>query len=36
VLDDRVRGVLERLERQEITPPAVPVAPATGRFLFSH
>jgi predicted O-methyltransferase YrrM len=35
VLDDRVRGVLERLEREEPRPPGVPVAPATGRFLFS-
>lgn len=35
MLDDRVRGVLERLEREEPRPPGVPVAPATGRFLFS-
>jgi predicted O-methyltransferase YrrM len=35
VLDDRVRGVLERLEKEEPRPPGVPVAPATGRFLFS-
>jgi predicted O-methyltransferase YrrM len=35
VLDDRVRGVLERLEAEEPRPPGVPVAPATGRFLFS-
>jgi predicted O-methyltransferase YrrM len=35
VLDDRVRGVLERLEREEPRPPGVPVAPATGCFLFS-
>jgi predicted O-methyltransferase YrrM len=35
VLDDRVRGVLERLEREEPRPPGVPVAPVTGRFLFS-
>jgi predicted O-methyltransferase YrrM len=35
VLDDRVRRVLERLEREEPRPPGVPVAPATGRFLFS-
>ena len=35
MLDDRVRGVLERLEREEPQPPGVPVAPATGRFLFS-
>jgi predicted O-methyltransferase YrrM len=36
VLDDRVRGVLDRLEREEPRPPGVPVAPATGRFLFSY
>ena len=30
-----MRGVLERLEREEPRPPGVPVAPATGRFLFS-
>ena len=35
MLDDRVRGALERLEREEPRPPGVPVAPATGRFLFS-
>jgi predicted O-methyltransferase YrrM len=35
MLDDRVRGVLERLEAEEPRPPGVPVAPATGRFLFS-
>jgi predicted O-methyltransferase YrrM len=35
VLDDRVRAVLERLEQEEARPPGVPVAPATGRFLFS-
>jgi predicted O-methyltransferase YrrM len=35
VLDERVRAVLERLEREEPRPPGVPVAPATGRFLFS-
>jgi predicted O-methyltransferase YrrM len=35
MLDDRVRGVLDRLEREEPRPPGVPVAPATGRFLFS-
>jgi predicted O-methyltransferase YrrM len=35
MLDDRVRDVLERLEREEPRPPGVPVAPATGRFLFS-
>lgn len=35
MLDDRVRAVLERLEAEEPCPPGVPVAPATGRFLFS-
>src|ERR671934_1099116 len=35
MLDDRVRAVLERLEAEELRPPAVPVAPDTGRFLFS-
>jgi predicted O-methyltransferase YrrM len=35
MLDDRVRAVLERLEAEEARPPGVPVAPATGRFLFS-
>jgi predicted O-methyltransferase YrrM len=35
MLDDRVRSVLERLEAEEPRPPGVPVAPATGRFLFS-
>jgi predicted O-methyltransferase YrrM len=35
MLDDRVRGVLERLEAEEPRRPGVPVAPATGRFLFS-
>jgi predicted O-methyltransferase YrrM len=35
MLDDRVRAVLERLEAEEPRPPGVPVAPATGRFLFS-
>ena len=35
MLDDRVRGVLERLENEEPRPPGVPVAPTTGRFLFS-
>jgi predicted O-methyltransferase YrrM len=35
VLDDRVRDVLERLEAEEPRPPGVPVAAATGRFLFS-
>ena len=35
MLDDRVRAVLARLEGEEVRPPAVPVKPATGRFLFS-
>jgi caffeoyl-CoA O-methyltransferase len=35
LLDDRVREVLARLEAEEVRPPAVPVAPTTGRFLFS-
>ena len=35
MLDDRVRAVLERLEAEEPRPPGVPVAPATGRLLFS-
>jgi predicted O-methyltransferase YrrM len=35
VLDERVRQVLARLEREEPRPPGVGVAPATGRFLFS-
>jgi caffeoyl-CoA O-methyltransferase len=35
VLDERVRLVLARLEAAEVGPPAVPVAPATGRFLFA-
>ena len=35
MLDERVVEVLARLEREEVTPPAVPVAPTTGRFLFS-
>jgi len=35
MLDDRVRSVLERLETEEPRAPGVPVAPATGRFLFS-
>jgi predicted O-methyltransferase YrrM len=35
VLNDRVCRVLERLEREEPRSPGVPVAPATGRFLFS-
>jgi predicted O-methyltransferase YrrM len=35
VLDDRVRLVLARMEAEGSVPPAVAVAPATGRFLFS-
>ena len=35
MLDDLVRAVLERLEAEEPRPPGVPVAPTTGRFLFS-
>jgi len=35
MLDDRVRGVLERIEAEEPRPPGVPVEPTTGRFLFS-
>jgi predicted O-methyltransferase YrrM len=35
MLDDRVRAVLARLEAEEPRPPGVPVAPTTGRFLFS-
>jgi len=35
MLDDRVRGVLARLEAEEVRPPAVPVKPAAARFLFS-
>jgi predicted O-methyltransferase YrrM len=35
VLDERVRETLARLEQEEVRPPAVPVAPTTGRFLFS-
>ena len=35
MLDDRVRNVLRRLEEEEPRPPGVPVAPMTGRFLFS-
>ena len=35
MLDDRVRRVLERSEAEEPRPPGVPVAPATGRFLFA-
>jgi predicted O-methyltransferase YrrM len=35
MIDDRVRGVLERLEAEEQRPPGVAVEPTTGRFLFS-
>ncbi len=35
MLDERVRETLARLEREEVRPPAVPVAPTTGRFLLS-
>jgi caffeoyl-CoA O-methyltransferase len=35
MLDDRVREVLARLEAEEPRPPAMPVKPTTGRFLFS-
>jgi predicted O-methyltransferase YrrM len=35
MLDDLVRAVLERFEAEESRPPGVPVAPTTGRFLFS-
>jgi caffeoyl-CoA O-methyltransferase len=35
VLDERVRETLARLEGEEVRPPAVPVEPTTGRFLFS-
>ena len=35
MLDERVRSVLARLEAEERRPPAVPVRPTTGRFLFS-
>jgi caffeoyl-CoA O-methyltransferase len=35
VLDARVREVLARLEGDEVRPPAVPVKPTTGRFLFA-
>jgi caffeoyl-CoA O-methyltransferase len=34
VLDERVQGVLARLEAEGDRPPAVAVAPTTGRFLF--
>jgi predicted O-methyltransferase YrrM len=35
VLDERVRGVLARLEAEGKGPPAMPVPPETGRFLFA-
>jgi caffeoyl-CoA O-methyltransferase len=35
MLDERVRAVLARLEAEERRPPAMPVWPTTGRFLFS-
>ena len=35
MLDERVREVIARLEAEEARRPAVPVKPATGRFLFS-
>lgn len=35
MLDERVREVIARLEAEEVRRPAVPVKPATGRFLFS-
>jgi predicted O-methyltransferase YrrM len=35
VLDARVRKVLTRLERETPQPPAMPIPPQTGRFLFS-
>jgi predicted O-methyltransferase YrrM len=35
VLDERVRGVLARIEAEENVPPVVRVPPETGRFLFS-
>jgi predicted O-methyltransferase YrrM len=35
MLDERVREVLTRLEAEEPRPPAMPVKPTTGRFLFS-
>jgi caffeoyl-CoA O-methyltransferase len=35
MLDERVREVLARLDAEERRPPAMPVRPATGRFLFS-
>jgi predicted O-methyltransferase YrrM len=35
VLDERVRETLARLEAAMVVPPAFPVEPTTGRFLFS-
>ena len=35
MLDERVREVLARLEAEEPRPPAMPVKPTTGRFLFA-
>ena len=35
MLDERVRETLARLEAEPVRPPAVPVAPTTGHFLFS-
>jgi predicted O-methyltransferase YrrM len=35
MLDERVREVIARLDAEEVRRPAVPVKPATGRFLFS-
>jgi caffeoyl-CoA O-methyltransferase len=35
MLDERVRAVLARLEAEERRPPAMPIRPTTGRFLFS-
>jgi predicted O-methyltransferase YrrM len=35
MLDDRVRAVLARIEAEEPRSPGIPVAPTTGRFLFS-
>lgn len=34
MLDERVRKVLVRLESEEPRPPAIPVKPTSGRFLF--
>ena len=35
LLDERVRAVLARLENEPAQPPAVPIPPTTGRFLFA-